>query len=140
MQVDTEIRVRFREVDSARVVHHSHFFDWFEVGRFDLVQKLFGVTPEDFQAHGIISPVIEAHCRYRSPARWGDRLIVRTRLQPSEVARFTFDYEVYRDSPEGELLATGYTTHVFVSPEGRLLVEVPPLLRERMAARQGVGL
>jgi acyl-CoA thioester hydrolase len=66
---------------------------------------------------GFFMIVAEAHCRYKTPARYEDDLTVRTRI--SELTRRTlrFSYEINR--ADGALVATGETLHVLVNSEGR---------------------
>ncbi|MDT2236243.1 hypothetical protein P7H19_08015 [Paenibacillus larvae] len=37
--VKVEIKVRFGECDFMGVAHHSHYFHWFELGRFELLLR-----------------------------------------------------------------------------------------------------
>ncbi len=52
---ETEIRVRFNEVDSWGMVWHGHYIAWFEVGRMALLGK-FQLLPQDFTQHGLHRP------------------------------------------------------------------------------------
>ena len=67
---------------------------------------------------GWLLVVVEAHCRYRRPARYDDVLVIRTRLRSLRAATLSFGYEVVRRA-DGELLADGYTVHAAVDRTGR---------------------
>jgi len=60
--------------------------------------------------------VAEAHCRYQSPARFDDEVIVKTWIEKAGTRMVVFAYEM-RLAGTGRALASGYTRHVFVSRE-----------------------
>ena len=67
----TTVRVRYAETDKMGVAYHANYFVWFEVARCDLLRAL-GSTYRDLEARGVMLPVIEARCEYRTPARYDD--------------------------------------------------------------------
>jgi acyl-CoA thioester hydrolase len=60
--------------------------------------------------------VVEAHCRYRKPARYEDLLDVEVTVSEVRSASMRFDYAVRRDA---ELLAEGFTRHACIDGRGR---------------------
>jgi acyl-CoA thioester hydrolase len=115
---DTTIRVRYAETDQMGVVYHANYLVWFEVGRVELMRAL-GVEYKQMEATDDCHIVVgDVHCRYRSPARYDDVLRVRTRIAESRNRIVKFAYEVVRDS-DGQLLATGETTHIICGSNGR---------------------
>jgi acyl-CoA thioester hydrolase len=66
--------------------------------------------------HQCILPVVEASCRYKSPARYDDRIVIETRPSLLRGSVIKFAYRILREaSREGEerkLLAEGETVHV----------------------------
>ena len=87
------VRVRFNEVDSLRIVWHGHFLKYFEDGRWALGQR-YGIGYMDLLQAGFLVPVVHASCDHFEPARFGDELIVTTRLYEQESAKIFFYYEV----------------------------------------------
>ena len=63
-------------------------------------------------------PVIEAHCEYRSPARYDDELVVKTWGELLSPARVEFTYEVSRPS-DGTVNALGRTMHAAIDAAGK---------------------
>ena len=110
------LRVRYPETDQMGVVHHSHYLNWFEVGRTELMRES-GCSYAELEREGVWMPVIEASCRYLRPARYDDVIRVRTRLV--EVTRVTarFEYSVERES-DGKALAAGSTRHAATDRHG----------------------
>jgi acyl-CoA thioester hydrolase len=129
---ETTLRVRYPETDQMGVVHHIHYLVWFEVGRTELLREA-GCSYDQMEKDGVWMPVIEAGCRYLSPARYDEIIKVTTRL--IEVTRVTarFEYSVERPA-DGRLLATGSTRHAATDQRG-----VPCRLPERVVALAGAG-
>jgi acyl-CoA thioester hydrolase len=66
---------------------------------------------------GLFMIVAEARCRYKTPARYEDDLIVRTKITELTKRTLRFSYEIHRS--DGVLCATGETLHVLINSEGR---------------------
>jgi acyl-CoA thioester hydrolase len=112
---ESRLRVRYAETDQMGVVYHSNYFIWFEVGRVELMRQL-GVSYREMEQEGCLIAVVDAHCRYKSPARYDDELIVRTRLKNVRESLVHFSYELLR-SGEQAVLAEGETTHIVIDKE-----------------------
>ena len=115
MSVTTEIRVRYAETDQMNVVYYANYLVWFEVGRVELLRALGFSYRQLEQEHGCILPVIEATCRYRSPARYDDQILIETRPALLRGPVLKFAYRILRKAEEGaepSLLAEGETVHV----------------------------
>jgi acyl-CoA thioester hydrolase len=110
---ETRLRVRYAETDQMGVVYHANHFIWMEVGRVDLC-KACGFNYRDMERHdGIYLAVAEANCRYKSPAKFDDEVIVKTWIEEASSRIVIFQYEMCA-AEDGRLLATGTTRHVFV--------------------------
>lgn len=121
------IRVRYAETDKMGVVYHANDFMWFEIGRCELLRAV-GRSYRDMEASGIGLPVIEAHCEYKSPARYDDELVVQTRGTLLSPARVEFEYEISRPA-DGTINAVGRTVHAAVDTTGRPC-RLPDYIRE----------
>ena len=115
MYVTTEVRVRYAETDQMGVVYYANYLVWFEVGRVELLRALgFSYSVLETE-HECILPVVEATCRYHSPARYDDQVLIETRPALLRGSVLRFAYRVLRKGKEGAeptLLAEGETTHV----------------------------
>jgi acyl-CoA thioester hydrolase len=117
--VETTLRVRYAETDQMGIAYYANYLAWFEVGRTEWCRAT-GFTYRDMEQHeGILLMVAEAHCRYKSPARYDDVLIIKTKVNSFKKRLIVFGYEVL-DHASGQLLATGETTHTITDIEGRL--------------------
>lgn len=115
MQTETKLTVRYAETDQMGIVHHSHFPVWFEAGRTDFIRQA-GFCYSDIEQQGILLPLYDLHCRFISPARYEDQIVVVTRIESFSRVRLAFGYEVHRPA-DGKLLATGETMHAWTTPD-----------------------
>ncbi|PIE54306.1 MAG: acyl-CoA thioester hydrolase [Dethiosulfovibrio peptidovorans] len=128
----TVFRVRYAETDQMGIAHHGTYLTWFEMGRSGLCRD-WGKPYARWEAEGIFLPVVEASCRYKSPARYDEELALHTQVEQVKPHSVTFRYRLFCG---GRLLAEGRTRHAFTDPEGRLIRQGHPLiqwLRERSA-------
>jgi acyl-CoA thioester hydrolase len=113
----SKFRVRYVETDRMDVVHHSNYLVWFEAARIEMLDQI-GLPYTEVEAAGFFIPVLGVSIDYKRPAFFDDRIEVHLFMREQPRARFRFDYEVRRD---GELLATGQTTHGFMDGQGKAL-------------------
>ena len=117
MPVTTEVRVRYAETDQMGIVYYANYLVWFEIGRVELLRSL-GLAYSQLEIdHQCILPVVEASCRYRSPARYDDQILIETRPSLLRGSVLKFAYKIFRKAnQEGKerelLLAEGETVHV----------------------------
>jgi acyl-CoA thioester hydrolase len=109
--VDAIVNVRYAETDQMGIAYYANYLVWFEVGRVAWC-KAKGFHYADMESrdrHYLM--VAEASCRYKSPARFEDDIIVRTALGKTTDRVIRYQYEIRRKS-DNRLLATGETAHV----------------------------
>ena len=111
-----QVRVRYAETDQMGIVYYANYLVWFELGRVELLRSLGLAYSQLEKEHECILPVVEATCRYRSPARYDDEILIETRPALLRGSVIKFAYSIWRKtSHEGEerkLLAEGETVHV----------------------------
>jgi acyl-CoA thioester hydrolase len=118
------IRVRYPEVDAMGYLHHSRFFQYFEMGRVELLRSV-GISYADVERQGIFFVVVKVECKYRAAARYDEELTLTTRVTRQAHVRIDHAYELRRGTT---LLAEASTTIACVDREGRLR-EIPEELR-----------
>ncbi len=126
---ETQIKVRFNEIDAYQVAWHGHYVSWMEIGRVALASK-FNLDPFSLSKEGYLGPVISIDIKYLKPARFNDQLTVRTSLLRTETATLQFSSEIVDLS--GNRLATGITTHAMTNLEGVLQFQLPPDILDRI--------
>jgi len=100
------------------MVYYANYLVWFEVGRAEFCRQR-GFAYRDFERENdAYLAVAEARCRYHTPARYDDLLLIRTRVEEFRKRTVRFAYEIVRKDPH-TLLATGSTLHVVLDSRGR---------------------
>jgi acyl-CoA thioester hydrolase len=123
---EIKFRVRYPETDGMGVVHHSRFFQYFEMGRIELLRAN-GISYAHLEMAGVLFVVIKVECRYKSPARYDEELTLQTRVARMTHVRIDHQYVLKRGET---LIAEGSTTIACVDRQG-VLREIPPeLLRD----------
>jgi acyl-CoA thioester hydrolase len=110
--------------------YYGNYFRWFEIGRSEMFRAL-GLSYKSVEDNGIFLPVAEAHCKYSTPAKYDDILVIETSLDPKMKAGIKFLYTIFAEDGE-TLLARGYTVHPCVNGEGKV-VRPPPFIKEIIA-------
>jgi acyl-CoA thioester hydrolase len=116
MPVTSKIRVRYAETDQMGVVYYANYFVWFEIGRVEVLRSV-GLSYDQMEKdHKLILPVVDASCRYKSPAKYDEEILIEARPALLRGSVIKFAYRIYRDADqdgnERKLLAEGETVHV----------------------------
>lgn len=129
----TRIRVRYAETDQMGVVYYANYLVWMEVARVEFCKAL-GFRYRDMEIEeGVLLAVADAHCRYLSPARFDDEVIVETALLESGTRLVRFGYEM-SIAESARKIARGETTHMFLNREMKP-VRLPMRYRPLFGAR-----
>ena len=114
----TKLRVRYAETDQMGVVYYANYFVWCEIGRVEFFRQLghdYKLLEREEDCH---LPVVDASCRYRSPARYDDEIAIETRVTVLRGPVMKFGYRILRIEADGEqLLAEAETVHVSVDKQ-----------------------
>jgi acyl-CoA thioester hydrolase len=115
--VESRVRVRYKETDQMGIAHHSNYLVWFEIGRTDLCRRT-GIPYDEIERRGYLLVVTEIACRYRTPFRYDEEVLIRTSVGEVASRAMRFEYELYDASGE-ELRATGYSSHLWLDKTTR---------------------
>ena len=108
---ETEVRVRYAETDQMGIAHHANYLIWFETGRSDLCRARGFSYKQMEDEDDAFLVVAESYCRYKQPALYDDKLIIRTKIGEIRSRSIRFVYEVRREGDE-DLIAEGETLHL----------------------------
>ncbi len=130
--IETEpFEVRYAETDAMGVVYYANYFVWFEVAR-GAFCRAYGIDYQAIEQSGTPLAVVEACCRYRAPARYGERVLVRVRLTELRRSLMRFEYAIL-NADTRQLLAEGWTRHAWITHEGKP-TRCPATIWERLTA------
>jgi len=116
-------RVNFYDTDAMAVVHHSNYIRWFEIGRVEFLREA-GITLEQLMDAGFVFPITDVSCRYLSPGKFDDVLLIETKPTALTKVKMAFDYRILREADKA-VLVEGHTQNVFTSRETGLITRLP---------------
>lgn len=108
----TTVRVRFGDTDPYGIVYFVSYFRYCHRAIEEYLRAC-GLKPEETFKNlreGFGLPIVEAWCRFRRPARYGELLRLETRVQEVRPKAMIFRFEFYPETGQ-ELLAEG-TAHL----------------------------
>jgi acyl-CoA thioester hydrolase len=115
--VESRLRVRYQETDAMGIAHHGNYVTWFEIGRTDFC-RVAGFTYSSIESLGYLLVVTDIQCRYRTPYRYDDEVLVRTSLQQIGSRGMKFTYHFY-DATGERLHASGSSSHIWLDQNTR---------------------
>ncbi|MGE4291614.1 MAG: acyl-CoA thioesterase [Desulfovibrio sp.] len=119
--------VSYGETDAMQVLYYAEYLHLFERARSQFIRER-GMSYAEVERRGFFLPIREASCRYRAPARYDEKIMIRCGISTWNRASLKFIYEMY-DEKKTVLHATGMTEHACVNLEGRP-VRIPDWLRK----------
>lgn len=111
--------VQYYETDQMKIVHHSNYIRWFEESRVNWMAQA-DMPCEKMEEMGIIIPVTEVTCQYKSMVRFGDTVTIIPVITKFNGVVLEFAYEI-RDQKTGELRVTGTSGHCFLDADYKVM-------------------
>ena len=125
----TKTRVRYGETDKMGVVYHPNYFEYFELGRTELMRSA-GLPYSSVEKQGIKLVVAEAHCKYIAGAVYDEEIKIATRVAEISKAKIQFDYKA--SGKGNRILAQGYTVLACLDKNGKV-ARLPGSISSRLA-------
>lgn len=127
----SEIRVRYADTDKMQFVYNGKYLEYFEVGRTELLRS-FGLPYSEVEKSGYQLPLLEAGITYKNSARYDDLILVKASVKELYSPKVHIEYSITRKETE-EIIAEGFTTHIFINAETKKAVRPPKLYIEILA-------
>ena len=122
MRSELELDIRYYETDQMGIVHHSNYIRYFECGRSDMMAKA-GLPIEKIEEAGVMLPIVSVDCRYRRPAKMGDRIRIVSIVDRVPSAKLFVRTEIFNQNDD--LLVEGSVTLGFIDSQTRRPVRCP---------------
>ncbi len=123
------VRVYYEDTDLAGIVYYANYLKFIERGRSEWVRER-GIDQAALKAvQGIVFAVRRVEADYLRPARFGEDLLVGTRLREIGGARIVLEQEITR---AGERLFQAVVTLVCLADDGHA-ARVPAEVRARLS-------
>ncbi len=111
----TMVRVRFGDTDPYGIVYFVSYFRYCHRAIEEFLRAC-GLRPEETFKNvqeGFGLPIVEAWCRFRRPAKYGELLRIETSVKELRPKAIIFQFEFYPETGR-ELLAEGTATLVAI--------------------------
>ncbi len=128
-ETTVDLEVPFHDIDGLGIVWHGHYYKYFEVARTRLLRGV-GLDAGDIIGPRYRFVVVESHCRNVAALRYGDQVRVAAWFGDLR-HRIRILYEV-TNLATGRRAARGHTILATTDLEGRLLLETPHGIVERI--------
>lgn len=125
------IRVRYADTDKMQFVYNGKYLEYFEVGRTEMLRDI-GLPYVELEKLGYQLPLIEAGLKYKHAAKYDDLLEIKAILKDIKSAKIHIEYEITK-MKSGELVAEGFTDHVFMKENTKRAVKPPQIYIEKLA-------
>lgn len=89
-------RVSYSDTDKMGVMHHSNYAKYFETARWELFRQI-GIPYNIIEEKGYMLPVFTMNSNFMAPARYDERLRIKTILNESKGVRISFLYKLYNE-------------------------------------------
>jgi acyl-CoA thioester hydrolase len=128
---ESEIRIRYDEVDKMGYVYHGNYAKYYHISRTDLMRKI-GICDKQLESSNILLPVVDMSIKYLSPIFYDDIITIKTVLQNIPTAKMIFKHEVY--DRQNNMINRAQSTVAFVDMETRKPMRPPSFIVEKIKA------
>ncbi len=119
---ETHYRVTYGDTDQMKYVYYGHYARLFEIGRVEAMRAI-GFSYRQFEAEGVMMPVLELQCKYLKPAFYDELLTIRTCVAEMPGVRIFFVHDIFNEA--GEHIHHGKTTLVFMQMSNSRPCKIP---------------
>jgi len=125
------LRVRYADTDKMQFVYNGKYLEYFEVGRTELLRSV-GLPYSEIEKTGYQLPLIEAGVKYKNAARYDDLLEIEAALHVLYSPKVRIEYVIRRVETQ-ELIAEGFTEHIFININTKKATRPPQIYIDALA-------
>lgn len=109
-------RVRYHELDAQGKVHPSHYLNWIENARLDLLEQI-GLGLKQMENMEILIPILSNSIEYHSPVKFDDMIVIGTTVTSYDGKQMEITYRIFNEKT-GENYAMAKSKHFFTNKAG----------------------
>jgi acyl-CoA thioester hydrolase len=113
-----EIHIYYEDTDCGGVVYYANYLKYFERARTEYLEER-GLSVAGLMHEGTVFVVVHAEVDYRSPARYGDRLVIATRVSGISRASFVVSH-VVTNKASGRTIVEGSARLAATDSQGKV--------------------
>jgi acyl-CoA thioester hydrolase len=123
-----EVKIYYEDTDCGNVVYYANYLKYMERGRTEYLADL-GFSVSELASQGTVFVVARVEIDYRSSARLGETIVVKTWISEMTRTSLLFGHTM-TDKASGRLIAEAQARLVCVDPNGKIK-RIPQELQER---------
>ena len=108
------------------MVWHGGYFRWLEQGRVEYL-SLVDLSTEQLEKDGYTFPVVDLNCKYKSPAKNFEELLMETTIEKMSKFSITFSQKIKRISDNSPVIEASVTV-VAIDKNGKLYRRLPEFI------------
>lgn len=109
-------RVRYHELDTQGMVHPSHYMNWIENARLELLEQI-GLGLKQMESMEILMPVLSNSIEYYSPVKFDNTIVIGTKVTSYDGKQMEVAYRIF-DEKTNENYAMAKSKHFFTNKSG----------------------
>ena len=113
-----DIQIYYEDTDCGGMVYYANYLKYFERARTHYLEER-GLSVAGLLKEGTVFVVVHAEVDYRSPARYGDTLVIETVVSDMTAASFTFSH-VIRERESRRVVVEGSARLAAVDGGGKV--------------------
>lgn len=113
-----EVRIYYEDTDCGGVVYYANYLKYFERARTHFLEQR-GCSVAGLMDAGTVFVVVRTEVDYRSPARYGETLLVETVVSDVTPASFTCSH-VLREKTSGRVVVEGSARLAATDGQGKV--------------------
>ena len=89
-------KIYYHDTDAGGIVYYARYLEHLEEARSEMLADR-GIVVSEYARKGVVFPVVHLEIDYKSPARYGDTIEIRTSVEKIGNASIQFHQNITRD-------------------------------------------
>jgi 4-hydroxybenzoyl-CoA thioesterase len=126
----TTVTIEWGDCDEAGIVFYPNYFYWLDCA-FQRLLRARGLSQRELRKRfGAVTPIVQAHCDFKAPARYDDVLDVDVAIEADAERRFRVAYHF---SSNGKTIGKGHEIRAWARVDANGNIASAPLDTEFLA-------
>jgi len=132
-----DIRIYYEDTDCGGVVYYANYLKYFERARTHYLEER-GLSVAGLMDEGTVFVVVHAEVDYRSPARYGETLVIDTVISDVSAASVTFSHTM-REKVGGRAIVEGSARLAVTDGNGKVKRLDKAIVAALQSDARGIG-
>lgn len=126
----TSVTIEWGDCDEAGIVFYPNYFYWLDCA-FQRLLRARGLSQRELRKrYGAVTPIVQAHCDFKAPARYDDVLEIDVEIDADAERRFRASYHLRSN---GKTIAIGHEIRAWACVDADGSIASAPVSTEFLA-------